>query len=239
MIGNAGDVNTGDFDPIERMADLAERYGAWLHVDGAFGLFARLTPRAAGLAAGVERAHSVISDGHKWLNVPYDCGFAFVRDPGAAARDVRAHRLVPARRRGSHAGVVQAGALARGVGDAARLRARRATGRWSSAISTSRSGWPAGWTTAPTSSGSPRCRSTSSASVSGRPGLDEAELDELNARLGEDLLADGRVYVGTTRYEGRVAFRPAIVNWRTTEADVDLIADVVAELGAGLAGPRH
>ena len=81
VIGNAGDVNTGDFDPIERMADLAERFDAWLHIDGAFGLFARLTPRAAGLAAGVERAHSVISDGHKWLNVPYDCGFAFVRDP--------------------------------------------------------------------------------------------------------------------------------------------------------------
>ena len=62
------------------MADLAEAHRAWLHVDGAFGLFARVTPQAAGLAAGVERADSVISDGHKWLNVPYDCGFAFVRE---------------------------------------------------------------------------------------------------------------------------------------------------------------
>src|SRR2546430_16856374 len=58
------------------------------------------------------------------------------------------------------------------------------------------------------------------------------ELDALNLRLGTELLADGRVYVGTTRYRGLVAFRPAIVNWRTTEADVDSIVDVVRELGA-------
>jgi glutamate/tyrosine decarboxylase-like PLP-dependent enzyme len=63
------------------------------------------------------------------------------------------------------------------------------------------------------------------------PAVDESELDELNARIGRALLADGRVYVGTTRYEGRVAFRPAIVNWRTTAADTDLIADVVVDLG--------
>ena len=75
------------------------------------------------------------------------------------------------------------------------------------------------------------CRSTSSASGTARLGVDEGDLDELNTRIGQALLADGRVYVGTTRYEGRVAFRPAIVNWRTTEADVDLITDVVVELG--------
>src|SRR5262249_10646573 len=69
-----------DVDPIARVADLAEAHGAWLHVDGAFGLFARATPEAAGLVDGLDRAHSVIADGHKWLNVPYDCGFAFVRD---------------------------------------------------------------------------------------------------------------------------------------------------------------
>jgi len=68
-----------------------------------------------------------------------------------------------------------------------------------------------------------------------RPGdLSDDALDTLNAKLGADVLADGRVYVGTTRYRGRVAFRPAIVNWRTTEADVDLIVEVVRELGARL-----
>jgi glutamate/tyrosine decarboxylase-like PLP-dependent enzyme len=66
-------------------------------------------------------------------------------------------------------------------------------------------------------------------------GRGEPELDELNRRLGEAILEDGRVYVGTTVYRGRVAFRPAIVNWRTTAADVDLLVDVIRELGAELA----
>jgi glutamate/tyrosine decarboxylase-like PLP-dependent enzyme len=66
------------------------------------------------------------------------------------------------------------------------------------------------------------------------PGVPETELDDLNARLGEAVLADGRVYVGTTRYRGCVAFRPAIVNWRTREEDVDLLVDVIRELGARL-----
>ena len=79
-------MNAGEFDPLAALADLAEEHGAWLHVDGAFGLFARVSPRVAHLAEGVERAHSVIADGHKWLNVPYDCGFAFVRDPALLAK---------------------------------------------------------------------------------------------------------------------------------------------------------
>ena len=66
-------------------------------------------------------------------------------------------------------------------------------------------------------------------------GRSDAELDALNRRLGEAILDDGRVYVGTTVYRGHVAFRPAVVNWRTTEADVDLLVDVVRELGARLA----
>ena len=79
-------MNVGEFDPLAELADLAEEHGAWLHVDGAFGLFARVSPRVEALAEGVDRAHSVIADGHKWLNVPYDCGFAFVRDPGLLAK---------------------------------------------------------------------------------------------------------------------------------------------------------
>ncbi|HEY6780879.1 MAG TPA: aminotransferase class V-fold PLP-dependent enzyme, partial [Thermoleophilaceae bacterium] len=86
VIANAGEVNAGDFDPIAAIADLTEAHGAWLHVDGAFGLFARLAPESRALAEGIERADSVAADGHKWLNVPYDCGFAFVRDAGRLAR---------------------------------------------------------------------------------------------------------------------------------------------------------
>jgi glutamate/tyrosine decarboxylase-like PLP-dependent enzyme len=62
------------------------------------------------------------------------------------------------------------------------------------------------------------------------PGLGEEELDDLNSALGRDVLEDGRVFVGTTRYDGKVAFRPAIVNWRTGERDVDLLVDVLLEL---------
>ena len=74
-------MNTGAFDPLAELADLAAEHGAWLHVDGAFGLFAALSPLSSELVAGIDRAHSVAVDGHKWLNVPYDCGAAFVHDP--------------------------------------------------------------------------------------------------------------------------------------------------------------
>ena len=80
VLATAGEVNAGGFDPIAEMAEIAHRHGSWLHVDGAFGLFARVSPTTAHLARGVEDADSAIADGHKWLNVPYDCGFAFVRD---------------------------------------------------------------------------------------------------------------------------------------------------------------
>ena len=82
VIANAGEVNTGAFDPIRAMAERCADHapGVWLHVDAAFGLYASLSPRHAGLLDGIERAASVASDAHKWLNVPYDCGFVFVRD---------------------------------------------------------------------------------------------------------------------------------------------------------------
>jgi glutamate/tyrosine decarboxylase-like PLP-dependent enzyme len=78
----AGNVNTGAFDPLGPAIDLVRerRPDAWIHVDGAFGLWAAASPRLRHLAAGMERADSWATDGHKWLNVPYDCGFALVRD---------------------------------------------------------------------------------------------------------------------------------------------------------------
>ncbi len=79
----AGNVNTGAFDPIREISQRAHDAGAWVHVDGAFGLWARATPARAQLAAGVELADSWATDAHKWLNVPYDSGVAFVRDAAA------------------------------------------------------------------------------------------------------------------------------------------------------------
>ena len=80
VIINAGEVNAGEFDPVEDMIRLARQHNCWVHVDGAFGLFARISPRTAHFVKDVEKADSVSVDGHKWLNVPYDSGYAFVRN---------------------------------------------------------------------------------------------------------------------------------------------------------------
>ena len=79
VIASLGIVTTGDSEDIAAIAAIARQHDAWLHVDGAFGLFARTTPRFQTLSEGVELADSITSDGHKWLNVPYDCGFYFTR----------------------------------------------------------------------------------------------------------------------------------------------------------------
>jgi len=79
----AGDVNTGKYDSFETLVPIAKHHGAWVHVDGAFGLWAAACERYRQLVKGVEEADSWATDGHKWLNVPYDCGYAFVADAEA------------------------------------------------------------------------------------------------------------------------------------------------------------
>ena len=239
IVGNAGDVNVGEFDPLAELADLAEEHGAWLHVDGAFGLFARISPRVEALAEGVERAHSVIADGHKWLNVPYDCGFAFVRDPGLLAKVFSlAAAYLPEDEPEPTYGYLtpESSQRARSIAVWAALRAwgragyremverhldlaQRLAQRVDEAPDLER------LADVPLNIVCFRYRP---------PDVPEEELDALNARLGEDVLADGRVYVGTTSFAGKTAFRPAIVNWRTGEADVDLLVDVLCELGTKL-----
>ena len=231
VIGNAGDVNTGDFDPLARWADLAVEHDAWLHVDGAFGLFARVTPKATALAEGVERANSVIADGHKWLNVPYDCGFAFVRDDQ--------YLRPPFRLAGPY---LPSDEL---PGPEASRRAR-ALAVWATLRAYGREGYQAmverhlelAQRLASRVDDEPdleRLAETKLNIVCFRvhpAGFDESKLDALNTALGRDILDDGRVFFGTTRYDGKVAFRPAIVNWRTTERDADLVIDVLLELAA-------
>ena len=235
LIGNAGDVNAGDFDPIDELADLAERYGAWLHVDGAFGLFARLAPRAAGLAAGVERAHSVIADGHKWLNVPYDCGFAFVRNGPELERTFgMTAAYLPSDDKPNF-----------GYRGPEASRRVRALAVWATLRAYGRSGYremverhlDLAQRLAARVDEAPDLELLAPARLNivcfrfHPPGADESELNDLNARLGEAVLDDGRVYAGTTVYGGHTALRPAIVNWRTREGDIDLLVDVVRELG--------
>jgi len=85
-IAQAGQINTGACDPFTVLAPMAKDRGAWLHVDGAFGLWAQAAPAWAALTAGVEEADSWATDGHKWLQTPYDCGYAIVRDAEAHRR---------------------------------------------------------------------------------------------------------------------------------------------------------
>jgi glutamate/tyrosine decarboxylase-like PLP-dependent enzyme len=87
----AGDINTGGFDNFEALIPIARRYNAWTHVDGAFGMWAAASPRYESLVRNMEDAHSWATDGHKWLNVPYDCGFAFVAEPEAHRASMSYH----------------------------------------------------------------------------------------------------------------------------------------------------
>jgi glutamate/tyrosine decarboxylase-like PLP-dependent enzyme len=244
LIATAGEVNAGGFDPIADMADLAEEHGAWLHVDGAFGLFAAVSPATRELVAGVERAHSVAVDGHKWLNVPYDCGAAFVHDPEL------------------HLGAFTTTAAYLGREELDRpvfgnlapemSRRARAFAVWATLCAYGRGGYRAmverhvalARRLAEQVDAEPELERLADVPLNVvcfryRPdGVPEEELDELNRRLGQAVLDDGRVYFGTTVYNGKVAFRPAIVNWRTRPEDVDLIVPITVELGAPLVAAR-
>lgn len=236
VIANAGEVNTGDFDPLEGIVALKDEHQIWVHVDGAFGVFTRVSPRSSDLTAGIERADSVAADGHKWLNVPHDCGFVFVRDQelltgvfGSRAayyvgggedkpnwalavpessRRVRAFdvwaTLKAYGRKGYQEMVERHLDLARHLG--ARLEAAEGFELL-----------------APV-------RSNVVCFRYAPEGTEPEKLDELNQQLGQALLEDGRVYAGTTTYKGMVALRPTIVNHRTTEADIDLLVEVLIEL---------
>jgi glutamate/tyrosine decarboxylase-like PLP-dependent enzyme len=240
VIANAGEVNAGHFDPIRQAAEIAHNHRAWVHVDGAFGLFARVSPRTASLADGVELADSVVSDGHKWLNVPYDSGFAFVRDGRylATAFAAGAAYLPEASDDKPIFGF---------MGPELSRRAR-SLAVWATLRAYGRSGYRAIVE---------RCLDNAAHLASlvdeaddmelllpaplnivffryRPPGLPDSELDELNLRIEEQILTDGRVYAGTTKWNGVVGFRPAFVNWSTRREDAELVVETVRDLGSRL-----
>jgi glutamate/tyrosine decarboxylase-like PLP-dependent enzyme len=91
LVLQAGDLNIGAFDDFANLIPIAKKHGAWVHVDGAFGLWCAATPRLRHLLNGAEAADSWTTDGHKWLNVPFDCGYAFVADPEAHRASLSHH----------------------------------------------------------------------------------------------------------------------------------------------------
>jgi glutamate/tyrosine decarboxylase-like PLP-dependent enzyme len=241
LLATAGEPNAGEFDPLAEVADLAEEFGAWVHVDGAFGLFAALSPRTAHLTAGIERVDSIAADAHKWLNVPYESGFTLVRAPGrlgpAFGMPGAAYLPGPDDPRGGY-----------GLLGPESSRRARALPIWASLAAYGRSGYrelverhcDLAQHLAAAVDEAPDLERLAEVPLNVvcfryRPvGLSEMELDDVNRKLGEALLDDGRVYAGTTVYRGHVALRPAISNWRTTAPDLDLLVQVVRELGAAV-----
>src|SRR5262249_18944605 len=212
----AGNVNTGAVDPLAELCALAHRAGAWVHVDGAFGLWAAVAPRRAPLLAGVADADSWATDAHKWLNVPYDCGLAFVRDAAAlqAAMAVTAAYLSVSPERKPSDFTPEMSRRARGVEVWGALKS---LGRAGLAEMIERC-----------------CRHAERFAVglraAGYEVLNEVVLNQVlvsfgdavtTRRLIEALQAEGTCWCGGTEWQGRTAMRISVSSWATTDADVE------------------
>ena len=242
LIGNAGEVNTGQFDDLRALADLRDGHpgGAWLHVDGAFGLFAAASPRYRHLVAGIERADSVASDAHKWLNVPYDCGFAFVPDEAVLHGAFGSESAYLTRSGGFDADdrSVEFSRRARGIATWCALKAFGRTGYQAMierCIDNARR--LAGWVDAQPGMelmNAERQRSAPFCIACFRftnPDQSEEEVDDLNRRAVEAIQRDGRAFVSGTTWDGKAAIRAAFVNWSTTAEDVAILQEVLEDVG--------
>jgi glutamate/tyrosine decarboxylase-like PLP-dependent enzyme len=214
-----GEVNTGSCDAVGEIADLVEGTGAWLHVDGAFGLWAVAARARAHLVRGHERADSWATDAHKWLNVPYDCGIAFVAHPARhrAAMTVHADYLVqdPDAARDEVDWTPEFSRRARGFAVYAALRS---LGRSGVAELVERC-----------------CRHAErfAAELRELPGceiLNEVVLNQVLLRFEDDATTNavleavqesGEAWMSGTRWDGRAAIRISVSNWRTSDDDVD------------------
>jgi len=228
----AGNVNTGAFDPAPEIVPRAQEAGAWVHVDGAFGLWAAASPRLAHLAAGFGDADSWATDAHKWLNVPYDSGLAFARDPEAlrAAMAVRAAYLPTAERNPSDF-TPELSRRGRGVEVWAALRA---LGRSGVADLVERN-----------------CRQArrfaEGLAAAGHEVLNEVVLNQVLVAFGppattERVVAaiqeDGTCWCGGTVWHGRAAMRISVSSWATTDEDVEKSLDAMLRAAAREGGGR-
>ncbi|HEY5858619.1 MAG TPA: aminotransferase class V-fold PLP-dependent enzyme [Aldersonia sp.] len=230
VVAQAGEVNTGSFDPFGEIVDAARAAGAWVHVDGAFGLWAAASPAYRHLTAGAERADSWASDAHKWLNVPYDSGLAFCARPS----DHRAAISLPA-------AYLTTGARDGMDWSPEASRRARAFAAWAALRSLGRSG---------VAELVDRCCSHArrfAALLGDVPGLEllnDVVLNQVLVRFGDDTVtdaviaavqADGTCWLGGTVWQGRRAMRISVSNWSTTDEDVVRSAAAIRAAAAGVA----
>jgi glutamate/tyrosine decarboxylase-like PLP-dependent enzyme len=217
VCAQAGNVNTGSFDPIAEICAKARAAGAWVHVDGAFGLWAAVSPARAHLTAGLADADSWATDAHKWLNVPYDCGLAFVRDLHAlqAAMAITAEYLpTQTEQRNPSDFTPELSRRARGVEVWAALRS---LGRAGLAEMIERNCAQAR-------------RFADKLSAAGCEVLNDVVLNQVLVAFGDaektrrviqGIQDDGTCWAGVTVWQGRTAMRISVSSWATTDADVD------------------
>ncbi|HYC09447.1 MAG TPA: aminotransferase class V-fold PLP-dependent enzyme [Steroidobacteraceae bacterium] len=218
----AGNVNTGGFDPIGEICALAHSHGAWVHVDGAFGLWAAAAPARAHLTRGVDAADSWATDAHKWLNVPYDSGLVMAREESAlrAAMSIDAAYLAQGEDRVPYQYTPDFSRRARGIEVWAALRQ---LGRAGLAELIERT-----------------CRFAQHfAAVLSREGhqvLNDVVLNQVLVSFGsaertrkviERIQTDGTCWCGGTVWQGHTAMRISVSSWATTEADVELSLEAI------------
>ena len=217
VCAQSGNVNTGATDPLDAIVAYARGAKAWLHVDGAFGLWATAEPSRAPQVAGITRADSWATDAHKWLNVPYDCGLAFVREAHAlrAAMTITAEYLpteTPHRNPSDH--TPELSRRARGVEVWAALRTLGRTGVAEMIERTCRHAR----------------RFASGLASAGYRVLNEVGLNQVLVSFGEaeateriiaGIQADGTCWCGGTVWQGQSAMRISVSSWATTEDDVE------------------
>jgi glutamate/tyrosine decarboxylase-like PLP-dependent enzyme len=235
VCAQAGNVNTGAFDPLREIGEIAREHGAWLHVDGAFGLWARASARHRALADGIELADSWATDAHKWLNVPYDCGVAMVRhvEDHRVAMTSAAAYLIQTRgeERDAVDWVPEFSRRARGVPVYATLRALGRDGVQDLVD---------------------RCcaRARQMADALAREDgvrlLNEVTLNQVLVRFGDDdeltraviegVQREGTCWLGGTTWQGLGAMRISVCNWATTEDDAARSAAAIVKVYRSLRG---
>ena len=217
----SGNVNTGACDDLAGAVAAAHAHGAWAHVDGAFGLWAAASPATRPLVAGIETADSWGTDGHKWLNVPYDSGYAFCAHPDAhaAAMAYTAAYLVGT-----------APAAVRPPGDYVLESSRRARGfaTWAALRELGRSGIAE---LVDRCCALARRFATQLAAIDGISVVNDVVLNQVLVQFGHDdattervieaVQRSGQCWMGSTTWHGQRLMRISVSSWRTTEADVD------------------